>query len=222
MRQGQMARQDGLGRADLADRADGAAGAAAADALTLQVYAEKARDYARLTEDSNPYLDLFLTGLSAPAQLLDLGCGPGHDAAAMAQAGHVVEAWDASAEFAALAQELHGISVRVATFHELDAVARYDGIWASFSLLHAPRADLPFLLGRMRRALRPGGRVHVAMKTGSGAARDALGRLYTYVSKAELRRLLQDAGLTVTFSETGADTGLDGQVAPWVAMQAHG
>ena len=60
------------------------------------------------------------------------------------------------------------IDARLARFDELDAVARYDGIWANFSLLHAPRAEMPGNLARISRALRPGGWLHLGLKLGQG------------------------------------------------------
>jgi len=95
------------------------------------------------------------------------------------------------------------------------------GVWANFSLLHAPRADLPRHLKAIARALKPAGVLHITMKTGENAARDRLGRLYTYVTVAELHDLLAEAGLTLTASRLGADTGLDGSVSDWVSCLAQ-
>lgn len=192
------------------------------DRETLSVYADKAREYADLTSDRNPYLNRFLALLPPGSAVLDLGCGTGHDAGAMRDAGLVVEAWDAAPQFAEVARELHGIDVRVATFGDLTAHAQYDGIWASFSLLHAPRADFPDHIKAIHRALKPGGVFHIGMKTGSGEQRDALGRRYAYFTPDEIGDHLGAAGFTQLFSETGEDIGLDGTIAPWVVIHAHG
>jgi hypothetical protein len=120
----------------------------------------------------------------------------------------------------ALARRHPGVTARRASFDDIDAVARYDGIWASFSLLHAPRADLPRHLAALVRALKPGGRFHIAVKTGNGEKRDRLGRFYTYYTDAELSGLLEAAGLTITARRTGSGKGLDGAVAPWIAITA--
>jgi SAM-dependent methyltransferase len=194
------------------------------DPETLQVYAEQAEEYARLTDDFNttdPALSAFLDALPKGGTVLDLGCGPGASAASMAQAGLRVVAVDPVAEMVALAGRHAGVSARQASFDDIDAVAEYDGIWASFSLLHAPRADLPRHLAALFRALKPGGLFYIAVKTGTGEKRDRLGRFYTYYTDAELSGHLEAAGLTITDRRTGSGRGLDGSEAAYVAITAH-
>lgn len=192
-----------------------------ADDETMAVYAAEAGRYADLTGERSPELDVFLGQVTPGGHILDLGCGPGHDAAVMAGRGFGVDAVDASAGMVAEARARHGLEARVAGFDDIDAEAAYDGVWASFSLLHAPKADMPGHLRRLHRALRPGGRIMVGLKTGTGEKRDRLGRFYAYYTRDELVGLMQDAGFTVTSEVVGADAGLDGAVAPWIMVQAH-
>ncbi len=195
-----------------------------ADSRTLKTYGEKAGEYARLvTEDGvNPQLTEFISGLPKGAQVLDLGCGPGHDAAQMAGAGLQVEALDATPEMVALAKMHKGVAARVASFDEITGVDIHDGIWANFSLLHAPRDAMPRHLAALRLALRPGGLIYIALKTGQGSARDKLGRLYTYYSEAELSGLLKDAGFTPVSTARGEGRALSGEMAEWIGIFAHG
>ena len=194
------------------------------DRETLNVYAEKADDYLNLVakEAANPILTTFIGGLPKGAHVLDLGCGPGVSSAAMAQAGMSVDATDAVPEMVALADVHPGVSARVARFEEIAGTDIYDGIWANFSLLHAPKADMPAHLARLRSALKPGGLFHIGMKTGAGEHRDSLGRMYSYYTEEELCGLLKEAGLTPFSSTTGSEPGLDGKDAPWVCIAAHG
>ena len=191
------------------------------DHETLAVYAGGAARYAELTDKCPPGLERFMESLRPGAAVLDLGCGPGNHAARLSAAGFAVTAWDASPEMAAEALRRHGLTVRVATFSDLVEEAAFDGVWASFSLLHAPRSELPAHLAAIRRSLRPGGVARIGMKTGEGDGRDRLGRYYTYVSEDELEALLTAAGFDVRDRATGADAGFDGVVSPWVEMQGH-
>ncbi len=191
------------------------------DDETMAVYATEAGRYADLTGERSPELDVFLGLVTPGGRILDLGCGPGHDAAVMAGRGFEVDAMDASAEMVAEARARHGLAARVAGFDDVDAEASYDGVWASFSLLHAPKADMPGHLRRLHSALRPGGRIMVGLKTGEGERRDRLGRFYAYYTRDELVGLMEDAGFGVTSEFVGADAGLDGAVAPWIMVQAH-
>jgi predicted methyltransferase len=120
-----------------------------------------------------------------------------------------------------MANDHHDIGARLATFDDVEAVAQYDGVWANFSLLHAPRADLPRHLAALHRALKPGGLLHLGMKTGTGEARDGLDRLYSYYSVAELHGKLANAGFTVTATSEGHERGLAGTDDPFVIIEAH-
>ena len=195
------------------------------DRRTLDVYAARAQAYADATASASvadPLLTRFIGVLPKNADVLDLGCGPGESARIMAAAGHRVTAMDPVPEMIALARTTPGVDVRLGTFDDLSEQDAFDGIWANFSLLHAPRANMPRHLAAIRKALRAGGRLHIALKTGTGEKRDRLGRLYTYYEANELTALLQQAGLTVTDTCTGRDKGLDGTLADWIAVAAYG
>ena len=193
-----------------------------ADEETLGVYRAKAEDYARMVAGigSNRHLDAFIAALPAGAHVLDLGCGTGNASAAMVEAGLTIDAWDGSPEMAKVARDQFGLDVQVKTFDMLTAIEAYDGVYANFSLLHAPKADMPANLDRCAQALKPSGILHLGLKTGSGEARDKLGRFYAYYSDAEITGLLEAAGLSVTSRVTGEEAGLDGAVAPWIIMKA--
>jgi SAM-dependent methyltransferase len=192
------------------------------DRETIAVYDAKAADYAARFGGAEPSgsLQRFIEALPPAGKVLDLGCGPGADAARMQAAGLEVLAVDASPEMVALAQA-RGVRAEVRSFDEIDEVAAYDGVWANFSLLHAKRADLPRHLAAISGALRPGGVVHIGMKTGTGEGRDALGRFYTYVTEAELCGLMEAAGLRVVTIKAGVETGLAGTDDPYIVVQGR-
>lgn len=193
------------------------------DPETIRVYDAKAEEYAELVREigeEDQTLAAFIADCPPGGRVLDLGCGPGGSAAVMAGAGLQVDATDASAEMVAMAARIDGVTAWQASFEEIDTVDHYDGIWANFSLLHADRAALPELLKSLRRALRDGGRFHIAVKEGDGAARDAIGRLYTYYRQDELEGLLSAAGFTVVGSASGTTRGMDGVMANWFALAA--
>jgi|AACY02.3.fsa_nt_gi Trans-aconitate methyltransferase len=192
------------------------------DSQTIALYDARAADYAArlgaIPEENAAFLR-FAAALP-PGRVLDLGCGPGTWSAAFLARGLTVDAWDASQGMVDAARA-QGVRARVATFDDLKSANAYAGIWANFSLVHAQRAALPRHLGAIARALQPAGVLHLGMKTGTGAARDSLGRLYTYVTEAELQTLVTGAGLSVLQSETGESPGFDGTVSPWVTLLAR-
>ncbi|MHA3916244.1 class I SAM-dependent methyltransferase [Halovulum sp. GXIMD14793] len=186
-----------------------------ADPETLAFYDQNAETYAAFSdrEDFRRLTD-FIALMPEAAVVLDLGCGIGWAAAAMQKAGLTAEALDASAGLAGIAAERFGLSVTVAPFAALTAVACYDGIWANFSLQHADRAERPALFHAMWTALKPGGWLVAGAHRGDGPYRDTHGRLYVPFTRAELDDLLQDfEQVSLT---TGHGTGFDGrEMAYW-------
>ena len=164
-----------------------------ADSQTLEVYAREAATYAQRAKPDRigGFLEPFMAVLPKGGVVLDLGCGAGWASEIMAKAGFDVHALDASPEFAALAQTKLRRPVRVMSFEGVEDVAAFDGIWASASLLHVPKAELPALFVRLARALKPGGLLMATFKAGEGEARDKLGRFYSYFSLDELEGLVR-------------------------------
>lgn len=196
------------------------------DPVTISVYDRRAQEYARLTGTEAPdrTLAAFISGLAPGGRVLDLGCGPGAAAGHMAQFGLKAEAWDPSEAMVALAGAQEGVIARQASFDDLAGLDpdSFDGIWANFSLLHAPRAAMPRHLAAIAAALRPRGMFHIAVKEGEGSKRDNLGRLYTYFTQNELKELLRQAGLMPGPFQQGEDIGLDGAMARWISVTAYG
>ncbi|MBF9030795.1 methyltransferase domain-containing protein [Rhodobacterales bacterium HKCCE3408] len=157
--------------------------------------------------------------LAPGAFVLDLGCGPGDAAAQMQAAGFAVDALDASAQMVEIARSEYGLDARQGDFADLRGP--YDGVWASFSLLHMPRAVLPMYLYDLAAAMRPDAPFHIALKAGNGERRDGLGRLYSYFGLDEVDGWLRDAGFAPGAQLTGEGTGLADQSEPWFAIVAH-
>lgn len=190
---------------------------------TISVYDAQAAKYAAMTasEARDKHLLDFIASIPKDGHVLDLGCGPGHCAATMAEHGLRVTALDASAEMVAMATKHEGVTARQATFDDISSTDKYAGVWANFSLLHAPRKDMPRHLAAIADTLLPDGRFHIGLKLGEGEHRDALGRLYTYYSVDDLTELLTNAGFKISNTTLGRGKGLSGEVSDWVTVAAH-
>ncbi|MCK0171690.1 class I SAM-dependent methyltransferase [Aliiroseovarius sp. S1123] len=191
------------------------------DRQTLDVYDAQAAEYeARVAIKDTPGLDGFIAELPPHAHVLDLGCGPGLTAKQMMNHGLTVDATDGSTAMVKRARD-HGVPARQALFHQIDGHALYDGVFANFSLLHLPRAEMPVMLTRLHKLLKSKGILHIGVKLGMGDARDDLGRFYTYYQQDELEELLTSAGFTLITRILGKGTGLDGRSSNWIVLHAH-
>ena len=194
------------------------------DPETLAVYNAQADDYVEMMKGyaaGDPLIGEFIAACPPGGHVLDLGSGPGGYAVLMAEAGLKVDALDASTEMVARIAPLPGIAARVATFDDVTGENVYDGIWASFSLLHAARDAFPGYLAALARALKPGGPFFLGLKRGKGGGRDRLGRHYEYYEREELEPLLRAAGLNPVRHWTGVAAGLSGHKDGWIVIHAH-
>ncbi|PXW72479.1 methyltransferase family protein [Loktanella sp. PT4BL] len=194
-----------------------------ADARTIATYDAKAADYAQMVASDTPdaTLQAFIDLMPQGGHVLDLGCGPGTASAHMRAAGLVPDPVDASQGMITIAKDKFGLPARLGEFDDIDGKEIYDGIWANFSLLHAAPDDLPRHFDALFKATKPGGIIHVGMKTGTGIARDKINRLYTYVTVDALMALLTSAGYQVTYMKEGTEAGLAGTLDPFVIMRGQ-
>lgn len=102
--------------------------------------------------------------------VLEVGVGPGVDAAAMQAAGLAVAGVDLSPEHVRLARAA-GIDAKVAAAQELPfGDASFDAVWCMSVLMHMPDADLHEALVEVSRVLRPGGLAAFGMWGGDGTS----------------------------------------------------
>ena len=192
----------------------------AQDRETIAVYDAKADDYTKAFSHKGigSAMQSFMDAMPAEGKVLDLGCGPGRHAKILSEHGFNVCATDASAAMVENARSLGGFKVEQSTFNDLSADNVYDGIWANFSLLHAPREDFPTYVASIAKALKPTGVFHLGMKLGSGEERDGLGRRYSYFTAEEFRAFLTAEGFTILNETLGEGKGLAGTVDPWIEI----
>jgi SAM-dependent methyltransferase len=193
------------------------------DPATIRFYATEAPDYhASSPGGINCDLPNFLDRLPPDALILELGCGGGRDAEYAESRGFTVEPTDGVPEMAALAEARLGRPVRIMRFDELDAVESYSAVYASYSLLHVPRADLDDVLRRVWTALVPGGWHMATYKSGGLEGRDEYGRYFNYLSADDASRYYRAAGEWELLELTqGEGPGYKGRKSPWVNVIAR-
>lgn len=191
------------------------------DPTTLAFYATEAERYATRGEPPNRiYVDRFAARLAPGAAVLELGCGGGQDSAAMLAKGLDVTPTDGTPDMAVEAAKRLGRPVAVLRFDAIDAVSRYDGVYANACLLHVPRADLTPILAAIHRALRVGGVFYASFKEGTAEGRDKFGRFYNYPSAEWLSTAFAAAGFAAIDIEPARGGGYDALPTPWLHVLA--
>jgi SAM-dependent methyltransferase len=154
---------------------------------------------------------------TAPFHILDFGCGPGRDLAALRALGHVPIGLEGSHSFAAMARDHSGCEVWEQNFLALALpAARFDGIFANASLFHVPRQELPRVLGELRAALRPEGVLFTSNPRGNNDEGWKQGRYGSYHDLESWRAFL-NAAQFVELEHYYRPSGLPREQQPWLA-----
>ncbi len=193
------------------------------DAETIAYYQAAAPRYtASMAQDRHRHLDPFLDRLAPGAQVLELGCGVGLDAAHIVRRGFALDATDGTEAMVRKANQRFAVGARVMRFDQLDAAEKYDAVWAHASLLHAPRGALPNIFAHIHVALKPGGLHFANYKLGDAQhrheGRDSLGRWTNLPDATWLQEHYAAAGFAVLDGDRYTGNGSDGVVRDWLAL----
>lgn len=163
-----------------------------------------------VTPEFGAFRASFAERVPSAGLVLDLGCGPGRDAAHFIGVGFRVAALDASHGMAARARR-NGVCVTVGDHRRPPFRTNVaDGVWSSATLLHVPRGDVPATLTRWRQLLRPGAAFGLSTSLGDSEgwedvpyAADAydpeveLRRWFVHFGREELLDLIAGAGFKI-------------------------
>jgi SAM-dependent methyltransferase len=111
----------------------------------------------------------FLASLDREDRILDLGCGGGSASKYFGEQGYETISADLSTGML-IQCRMRGLRDLVRLDLEALPFGRcaFAGIWAHTSLLHVPKVRLAGVLDALAEAIKPGGRLFVALRTGEG------------------------------------------------------
>ena len=193
------------------------------DNLTIDIYNKNATQYANLEIDKaslKAYHD-FSNALPTKGLVLDYGCGPGYFAKRFLADGFKVDAFDASEKMIEIASRETQVNWSVTDFKSFRATTQYDGIWANFSLLHAPKKEITSLIQIIFKSLKPRGLFSLGLKLGTGERRDKMGRKYSYFEEKEILNILLTEGFIYSSHHLGEAIGLDGENSNFIIILSH-
>lgn len=175
--------------------------------ITDQYYTENAQSFFDTTVevDVQKLYERFLPHVIPHGSILDAGCGSGRDSKNFLNLGYNVTAFDANESLAQLASEHLGLTVTHATFSSYNAAPEsFDGIWACASLLHVPSQDLPSILAKLSKLLRPQGAFYSSFKYGD-TEQVRNGRFFTDMNEQKLQKMVEPTELTILQTWVSSD-----------------
>jgi len=175
-------------------------------------YDRLAEEYARrfLNElEHKPFdremLNRFAAEVARDGEVCDMGCGPGHVARYLRDAGINVFGLDLSPQMLEQARRFNpDISFREGNMMVLDlGDGTLAGVAAFYAIVNIPKEVLPTVFGEMERVLRPGGLLLLAFHIGDEVLHlDELWGLpismdFFFFHPSEIRQCLEAAGLVI-------------------------
>ena len=147
----------------------------------------------------------FAADVGGRGEVCDLGCGPGHVARLLAEAGVRVFGLDLSPEMLAHARRLNpDVSFREGDMLSLPLVdGRLAGISAFYAIVNIPTESLPLVFGEMFRVLQPGGLLLLAFHIGGDVIRpeelwgSKIGIEFYHFDRTMVERMLEQAGFRI-------------------------
>ena len=168
------------------------------DAVANQ-YHERWRDRTVIREHIDRFAAMLVAYDLNEQLVLDVGCGPGFDAAILRNLGLRVAGVDLSLGMLMVGRREYPGHYLQADMRHLPVAPCIGGLWVSASLLHLNRQDVPATLERFAGALIPGGLLYLSLKIGKGDGWDDKlydrPRHFTYWRPEELDPLLEAVGL---------------------------
>jgi SAM-dependent methyltransferase len=168
-------------------------------------YAHRISDELQHKPLDRELLDRFARHTKGRGEVCDMGCGPGHVARYLRDAGASVFGLDLSSGMLEQARKLNpDIPFREGNMMSLDIPGgTLAGVAAFYAIVNIPKPSLPFVFREFQRVLRTGGLLLLAFHMGDGVLHEdelwgqKISMDFLFFQPAEIRLGLEAAGFTI-------------------------
>ncbi len=167
------------------------------------IYYDHTHDRSAIHEHLVRFADMIRAYGLVDLPIVDVGCGPGFDAAFFRGKGLRAVGVDLSPTMIKIGREEFGGDYVLADMRRLPFSANIGGLWVSASFLHLPRVEAPVVLQRFGHFMVPGALLYVSVKAGRGAEWTAeshgqpRSRYFVYWQPEGLDALLHEANFRI-------------------------
>ncbi|MBK5200118.1 MAG: class I SAM-dependent methyltransferase [Spirochaetaceae bacterium] len=141
--------------------------------------------------DMSESYKIFLKYLEPGDSILDAGCGPGRDSLYFLKEDFKVSAFDNSQSMVDFASAKTGIKVDKNNFLDISYENQFNAVWASASLLHVSRKDLPVAFKNLYSALKVDGLFFCSFKCRSQDFKSG-NRIFTCFNEVSFNKFIKD------------------------------
>ncbi|MBI9087883.1 MAG: class I SAM-dependent methyltransferase [Desulfobacterium sp.] len=189
-------------------------------------YADKFMAFAPYAEKIRRFRDRYVTENST---LLDLGCGPGNNAAILSTVENLrIIGMDLSREMVRLAKaNVPEGDFSVKDLRDLDFKEPCDAVVASFCIVHLTLEETAILIRKIARILKPGGHLYLSFMEGRGQGFETTSFsgdeiFFNYYGRDKIAALLEQNQLAVVETLEGDYEEQDGSFTTDIFMVAQG
>ena len=170
------------------------------DNKTIDFYNKEAKNYASWSSSNDRIILLknFIKNIIKNGLILDYGCGSGWATSYFVSKGYKTTSLDPSINMLNQIKDNPKINKVCGDIFDLDRNNFFDGLWASFSIQHALRKNVPGIVSELNKCLKKDGKYYIGIHEGSKTIRDKLGRHYCYYKEEEIRDILINSGFKIS------------------------
>lgn len=134
----------------------------------VDIYNQIAKKYSKTFSKPSSYMEDFLKLLPEGGKILDVGCGIGADSGFAVSKGFVVKGVDLSKGMLGIAKsEYPKVDFCLDDMRKMKFPDSYfDGIIASYSLIHIKKIELPKIINKFSKLLKNEGLLYIALQSG--------------------------------------------------------